>query len=175
MARVVGTRFREMRSHRCCGDVGRCALQGDQNRFTVDLGVVAQRFREIHNDARAITRLHDVHVAQHAVAHFLRILTQRVISVREVERYARRAVNFEAGRWIGKRLFEHDLHDDIAVLLANDVDRFNAIALRLRCSPLCPSGHRRHKAHAQGTHQMAYSFCYCLHELHFPSRVQRAC
>ena len=113
VAQAVRTRRRRrcLGEAPCCGagcrggSGGRATLQGDQQRFAVELRFIVQRARELHHHACTVTRLDDVNAPYVAVGDIGDIATQGIARVREVEYQARRVVDGKARRRSCERLF----------------------------------------------------------------------
>ena len=146
---VVGFCFGKMRGDARSRGGWRGRLQRDEHGLAFELGVVADRFREIHDEPRAPAGLHNIHVAQVAIADFLRGLAKRVLGIGEVKRDSRRVVDREPRGRIGERLSQRDLDDDIAALLSGDADRFYSIALRSRALTPGRKARKQTRAHCQ--------------------------
>ena len=150
---IAGFRFGEVRGDRSrarrrSGCVSRGALQCDDDNLAIDAGVITKRLGQIQHHAGAIAGLHDVHIAQVAVADFLCVLAHGIGSARKVEGDPGWIVDRKSRRRVDERIFEGDAYHGVATLLARNVDCLDVVR-RARCGRLC-GGNSRHSADCDG-------------------------
>ncbi len=108
---------------------GFLVVERHDHRVAFEIGLEGLRLVEIEHHAGAIAGLDHVQAAQRGFVDRPLGRAQSVDRIEEIERDARRALDREAGRRIGRRILELKAHDDAAGTCARDRDAVDAVRL----------------------------------------------